>query len=62
MYENDQNEYGCPLRFQTGAAAVKNFDALIELLAPELRADFESERDERQAEQDQYLAAFGYRT
>ena len=62
MYEDDKNEYNCPLRFQTGANSVKDFDDLIERLAPDLRDAFESERDERQAEFDRYVARYGYRT
>lgn len=62
IYEQKPSEYSCPLRFQTGAAGVKNFDTLIERLPPDQRAAFESERAERQAELDEYVAAFGYRT
>ena len=57
MYQNDTNEYGCPLRDQTGSVAVQNFDAIIALLAPELRAAFEAERAALQDELDRYLAA-----
>ena len=56
MYQNDTNEYGCPLRDQTGSVAVQNFDAIIALLAPELRAAFEAERAALQDELDRYLA------
>jgi hypothetical protein len=56
MYLNDTNEYGCPLRDQTGSVAVQNFDAIVALLAPELRAAFEAERAALQAELDLYLA------
>jgi hypothetical protein len=57
MYLNETNEYGCPLRDQTGSVAVQNFDAIVALLAPELRAAFEAEREALQAELDRYLSA-----
>jgi hypothetical protein len=57
MYRNDINEYGCPLRDQTGSVGVQNFDLIIGLLAPELRAAFEAERAACQAELELYLAA-----
>jgi len=57
MYQNDINEYGCPLRDQTGSVGVQNFDVIIGLLAPELLATFEAERAARQAELDRYRAA-----
>src|SRR5687768_10380581 len=57
MYQNDLNEYGCPLRGQTGSVGVQNFDAIITQLAPELRAAFETERAACQAELDRYFAA-----
>jgi hypothetical protein len=57
MYLNDTNEYGCPLRDQTGSVAVQNFDAILAVLTPELRAAFEAERAALQAELDRYLAA-----
>jgi hypothetical protein len=57
MYQNETNEYGCPLYSQTGAVGVQNFDAIIAQLAPDLRAAFEAERAACQAELDSYLAA-----
>ena len=57
MYQNETNEYGCPLSDQTGAVGVQNFDAIIAQLAPNLRAAFEAERAACQAELDRYLAA-----
>jgi hypothetical protein len=57
MYQNETNEYGCPLCDQTGAMGVQNFDAIIARLAPDLRAAFEAERAACQAELDSYLAA-----
>jgi hypothetical protein len=57
MYQNDINEYGCPLRDQSGSVGVQNFDLIIGLLAPELRAAFEAERAACQAELELYLAA-----
>ena len=57
MYQNETNEYGCPLCDQTGALGVQNFDAIIARLAPDLRAAFEAERAACQAELDSYLAA-----
>jgi hypothetical protein len=57
MYENETNEYGCPLREQTGAQAVQNFDAIIARLSPDLRAAYEAERAACQAELELYLEA-----
>jgi hypothetical protein len=57
MYQNETNEYGCPLCEQTGAVGVQDFDAIIARLAPDLRAAFEAERAACQAELDSYLAA-----
>ena len=57
MYQNETNEYGCPLCDQTGVVGVQNFDAIIARLAPDLRAAFEAERAACQAELDSYLAA-----
>ena len=57
MYQNDTNEYGCPLREQTGSMGVQNFDMIIALLAPDLRIAFEAERAARQAELEEYVAA-----
>jgi hypothetical protein len=62
MYQNDCNEFGVPLRYQTGDAAIYNFDALLAQLPADLRDAFETERDERQAEFDAYVAAHGYNT
>ncbi|HEU5015198.1 MAG TPA: hypothetical protein VFT66_21925 [Roseiflexaceae bacterium] len=58
----ERNEFGCALRFQTGANAVKNFAAVVANMSPELRAAFEAERAARQAELDSYVEAHGYRT
>lgn len=52
MDTNEKNEFGCPLRNQTGANAIKDFAAIIAGLSPELRAAFEVERAARQAEYD----------
>ena len=57
MYQNETNEYGCPLCDQTGALAVQNFEAIIARLGPDLRAAFEAERAACQAERDSYLVA-----
>jgi hypothetical protein len=57
MYQNNLNEYGCPLRDQTGAVGVQNFDVIVAGLAPDLRAAFEAERAACQAELERYLAA-----
>jgi hypothetical protein len=62
IYSNEQNEYGCPLRNQSGASAVQDFDAILLSLPPELRAAFEQERAARQAELDAFVAANGYHT
>lgn len=56
MYQNETNEYGCPLREQTGVVGVQNFDAIIARLAPDLRAAFDAECAACQAELDRYLA------
>jgi hypothetical protein len=57
MYQNETNEYGCPLCDQTGAVGVQNFEAIISRLSPELRAAFDAERAACQAELEAYLAA-----
>lgn len=62
MDPDERNEYGCPLRNQSGAAGVQGFDAILAGLPPALRAAFEAERAERQAEIDRYVAANGYHT
>lgn len=62
MQQDQHNEHGCPLRNQTGAAAVKDFAAIIARLPPEQYAAFEAERDERQSEYEQFVAAYGYHT
>lgn len=62
MYRDEQNQPGCPLRNQTGAAGVQNFAFILQQLTPELRAAFEAERTARQAELDAYVAQYGYRS
>lgn len=62
MHQDEQNEYGCPIRNQTGIATIKNFTALVEQLSPDLREAFEAERKERREEYDTYVAEYGYRT
>ena len=62
MYPNEQNQYGCPLRTQTGASAVLDFEAVLASLSPELRAAFEQERAAQQAEIERTIAANGYHT
>jgi hypothetical protein len=62
VYQDGQNEYGCPIRFQTGAQGIQNFEALIKRLAPDQRAAFETERAEREAEIEAYVEAHGYNT
>ena len=52
MGEQDRRLSKCPLWNQTGEMAIRNFAALIESLPPELRAAFERERRELQAELD----------
>jgi hypothetical protein len=54
MYQNEINEYGCPLYDQSGTVGVQNFDAIIARLAPDLRTAFEAERAACQAELDRY--------
>jgi hypothetical protein len=60
--QDGENEYGCPIRFQTGPQSVKNFETIINRLAPEQRAAFESERAEREAELESFVATHGYNT
>ena len=60
MYPGDTNEFGCPLHNQSGARAVQNFDNILASLTPELRAAFEQERAERQAELDKYVTHHSY--
>ena len=55
MYPGDTNEFGCPLRHQSGAIGVQNFDDILASLTPELRTAFEQERAERQRELDTYV-------
>lgn len=62
MYQNEQNEFGCPLRNQSGPAAIKDFSAVLAQLSPDLRAAFEVERATRKAEIDQFVERQGYRT
>jgi hypothetical protein len=62
VYQDAQNEYGCPIRFQSGQQSIANFETIISRLEPEQRAAFESERAERQAELDEYVEAYGYQT
>jgi hypothetical protein len=57
MYQNETNEYGCPLCDQTGVVGVQNFDAIIARLTPDLRSAFEAERAACQAEIDSYFAS-----
>jgi hypothetical protein len=62
VYPNEINAAGCPLYGQTGATAVQGFEAILAALPPELRAAFEAERHERQAELEAHVAAHGYHT
>jgi hypothetical protein len=62
VYQDIQNQYGCPIRFQSGPQGITNFEAIISRLEPEQRAAFENERAERQAELDEYVEAYGYQT
>jgi hypothetical protein len=62
VYQDTENEHGCPIRFQTGQQGIKNFEAIISRLAPEQRAAFETERSERQDELESFVAAYGYNT
>ena len=62
MYPNEQNEYGCPLRDQTGTVAVQDFESVLASLPPELRAAFEQERAAREAELERTIALNGYHT
>jgi hypothetical protein len=62
MKDQEISQQRCPLRFQTGAAGVENFDVLLNRLPPEQRAAFEAERARLQAEVEAYIAEHGYRT
>ncbi len=62
MNQNENTEYGCPLRYQSGAAAINDFAAILEQLPRDLRDAFEAEREERQIEFDDYVALNGYHT
>jgi hypothetical protein len=44
MYVDERNEYGCPLREQSGTDAVRNFAEIIDGWSAELRAAFEEAR------------------
>jgi hypothetical protein len=59
MSEHDRRLSKCPLWNQTGEMAIRNFAALIESLPPELRAAFERERRELQAELDTMTSSLG---
>jgi hypothetical protein len=50
MYQDEKNEYGCPLHYQSGRIAVRDFQAVVERLSPGLRAAFETERAARLVE------------
>jgi len=62
MHPDEQNACGCPLRNQTGIVAIRDFDAILASLSPELRAAFAQERAARQAESDGIIAINGYHT
>ena len=47
MYQNNRNDFGCPLINQRGPEGVRDFQAIIAQLSPPLRAAFELERDMR---------------
>lgn len=57
----DRNEYGCPLRDQTGREAIQNFEAILARLSPDQRRAFERERAERLADLWSTLSNIGYR-
>jgi hypothetical protein len=56
MYQEDKNEYGCPLYNQTGADAIRNWDMIVARLTPALRAAFEAERAARRDDQERFAA------
>ncbi len=60
--DDEKNEYGCPFRNQSGAAAIKDFAGILARLSPDLRAAFEAERAARQAEFEAYIQKHGYQT
>src|SRR4051812_36327424 len=51
MYQNQKNQYGCPLLHQHGTLAVQNFEAIIQQLPLRQRVAFEAERAARWLEQ-----------
>jgi hypothetical protein len=57
VYEDEKNEYGCSLYNQSGRMGVRDFDAIVERLSPELQAAFKAERTARWAELESFLAA-----
>jgi hypothetical protein len=56
VYEDEKNEYGCLLHNQSGRMGVRDFDAIVERLSPELQAAFKAERAARWAELESFLA------
>ena len=60
--EKERGPTGCPIRDQTGADAVVDFDILISQLPPELQAALMAEIAERTAELAAYLATHAYAT
>jgi hypothetical protein len=62
MHPDQQHAHYCPLRNQTGIAAIHDFDLILAGLSPELRAAFEHERATCQAELDVIIATDGYHT
>ncbi len=62
MHPDAQKACGCPLRNQTGIVAIRDFDAILASLSPELRAAFAQERAARQAEIDGILVTNGCQT
>jgi hypothetical protein len=57
MYQDNRNEFGCPLLNQRGAEGVRDFHAIIAQLSPPQRAAFELERDMRRRELERLRAA-----
>ncbi|NJM05157.1 hypothetical protein HC891_01355 [Candidatus Gracilibacteria bacterium] len=60
-YDEQYNEFGCPIYSQSGAVAIKHFAHVLARFSPEERAAFERERRARQDELDQYTQQYGYR-
>jgi len=50
MYQDDRNEFGCPLLGQRGAEGVRDFQIIIAHMSPPQRVAFEREQKARRRE------------